>query len=172
MDRMKVLEHELKTQGIEQYHIWDIVHANSITGSINRSHKQIVQWAKDEGLEKVLIFEDDIKFTDEGAFSYYLSNEPSEYDIYLGGIYLGKIENGIAKEFTAMHCYIVHNRFYDTFLSTDKDKHIDHSLRGIGIYKVCNPMVAIQHNGFSDNSKRHENFEILTGNKNLFKQNK
>lgn len=170
-DRIPRLMQELESQNITDYRFWDGIHdRRSVEAGVNQAHKQIVRWAKEIGLSKVLIFEDDIKFCDEGAFKYYLQNEPLDYDLYMGGIFLGQIKDGIAERFTAMHCYMVHERFYDTFLSTPNDIHIDHSLAGLGKYVVCEPFIAIQYNGHSDNAGGYRNYDVIFENRKLFKK--
>ena len=167
--RREVLLRELESQGIDNYELWGSIHdSKSVQAGINKAHKQIVQWAKEERLKEVIIFEDDIKFLGQGAFEYYLRHKPKDYDLYLGGIYLGKIVNDIVEKFTALHCYMVHERFYDTFLNTDSNNHLDGELAGLGKYYVCDPFIAIQHNGWSSNSKRYENFDSLFTHRNLF----
>lgn len=169
-DRVPRLLDEFKRQGIKDYNLWDgIYDRKTVQENINCAHKQIVEWAKEECLSKVLIMEDDISFTDTKAFDYYLQNEPSDYDIYLGGIYLGIIKNGVVDAFTGMHCYIVHERFYDTFLSTPTKMHVDHSLKGLGKYIVCDPFIAVQFNGWSDNSQKYCNYDVLLENRKLYK---
>ena len=168
-ERKENLLRELKEQGIESYNIWEGVYSpNSTMEGINLAHKQIVEWAKNERLEKVLIFEDDIKFTDKGAWKYFLNNEPKEYDIYLGGIYLGVINEGLVSAFTALHCYVVHSRFYDKFLSVKSDLHLDHALADGGKYIVCEPMIAVQYNGWSDNSAAVCNYDNIISQRKLF----
>lgn len=170
--RKEILLKELESQNITNYQLWDAVHdVNSVEAGINKAHKQIVKWAKEEGLKEVYIFEDDIKFLGKGAWQYYLKNKPKKFDLYLGGIYLGKIENGITEKFTALHCYCVHEKFYDIFLNTDSDVHLDGALQGLGKYYVCEPFICIQHNGYSQNSKRYENFDSLWGNRKLYNEN-
>lgn len=170
VERYKVLMSELKNQNIDQVNFWEGVHSpNSVIQAVNQAHKNIIRWAKENGLKKVIVFEDDIKFTDKGAWDYYLENEPDDYDIYLGGIYLGKVENNrIVKAFTAMHCYMVHNKFFDVFLGANDKQHIDQALADLGKYVVCNPEIAIQHNGYSDTAMQYMNFDIITQNKKLF----
>lgn len=170
-DRMEILLVELKNQKINNFNLWDGVHdQESIIKGINKAHKQIVQYAKDEGLKEVIIAEDDIKFLGEGAYDYFIENKPQDFDIYLAGIFLGIInDDNIVKEFTGMTLYIVAERFYDIFLNSDNDKHIDHALSNKGLYKVCNPFVAIQHNGVSDNQKCYCNYDIIFENRNLYK---
>lgn len=170
-DRLPILVNELETQGISQYRLWDNIYAPSIIKSINKGHKQIVEYAKQEGLPEVLIMEDDVKFLGNGAFKYFIDNKPAVYDIYLASIFLGILspENTV-KEFTGMTCYIVHQNFYNTFLNADEKIHIDAALSFLGKYIVCNPFVAIQHNGYSDNAQSHQNYDAIFKERNLFNQ--
>lgn len=167
-ERYKTLIDEFITQGITKYKIWPALHEKTVIKSINLAHKQIIKWAKENSLPTVTIFEDDIKFTGNGAFDYFIQNEPPEYDLYLGGFFLGEIKDGLLKEFTALHCYTVHQRFYDTFLNTKDDIHLDQALSGLGMFVPCDPMVAIQHNGWSSNSRQHCNFDPIFKNRKLY----
>lgn len=168
-ERYIILMNELATQGIVDYEIWDAVHDVTVIKSINLAHKQIVKWAKENNQPSVLIFEDDIKFTDTTAFEYYLRNIPEDYDIYLGGYFLGEVKDVLLHEFTALHCYMVHERFYDIFLGTKDDIHLDQALAGLGKYVPCQPIVAIQHNGWSDNARQYCNFDRIFQSKILYK---
>jgi hypothetical protein len=171
IDRMGALSKELVTQEINDYRFWEGIHGRTTYEGINLAHKQIIRYAKERELSKILIAEDDIKFSDAGAFGYFLQNEPEDYDIYLGGIFLGHINNGIALRFTGMTLYMVHERFYDAFLKTPDDMHIDHALAEVGgRYVVCDPFVVTQHNGKSDNTGRHENYDFIFENRKLYKK--
>jgi hypothetical protein len=44
----------------------------------------------------------------------------------------------------------------------------DRALRNKGKFIVCNPFIAIQHNGFSDNVKRFYNHEKYLQGRNLY----
>lgn len=168
--RISILLNELQQQGITEYQIVEgIVDKSSVVKSINLSHKKIVHQALQDGLEATIIFEDDIKFTDLGAWDYFLSQKPKDFDLYLGGIYLGDIaDDNTTKAFTALHCYIIHSKFYATFLSTPDDKHIDTCLDNLGRYVVCQPMIAIQHEGWSSNSGKDETYDNLLVNRTLY----
>jgi hypothetical protein len=170
LDRLKTLEYELENQGIKDWNKWDAIY--DVKGAhigINAAHKQIVRWAKEQGLPEVLIGEDDLKFTDKGAFDYFISNKPLDYDLYLCGIFCGQInDNNLTKEFTGMTLYFVNERFYDTYLSLDPNKHIDAALANNGKYVVSNPFVAVQYNGFSDNTKTYCNFDAILQRRKLF----
>ena len=170
--RIPILLNELQQQGINEFNIVEgICDKSSVVKSINLSHKKIVQQALDNGDEMTCIFEDDIKFTDLGAWHFYISRIPKDFDLYLGGIYLGDIaEDSTTKAFTALHCYIIHSRFYATFLSTPDNVHIDRSLDNLGKYVVCHPFIAIQQNGYSSNTGKEETYDNLYLNRTFFKK--
>lgn len=169
--RIPILLNELQQQGINEFKIVEgIVDKSSVVKSINISHKKIVWQAIQDGLEEVAIFEDDIKFTDIGAWDYFLKEKPRDFDLYLGGIYLGDIaEDNTTKAFTALHCYIIHSRFYATFLSTPDNVHIDRSLDNLGRYVVCQPFIAIQQNGYSSNTGKDETYDNLYLNRTFYR---
>lgn len=171
VDRYETLKRELEEQKISSYKLWEgIVDANLTTKGISLAHKQIVRHARNKNLTEVLIAEDDIHFTAPRAFEFYLANKPEEFDIYLGGILQGNIENGnIVADFSGLTLYTIHHRFYDTFLSLPENKHIDRALRHQGKYVVCSPFVVTQHNGFSDNQKKHCEYDTFFHNRHLFR---
>lgn len=156
--RFNVLAKELETQGITEYKLCPAIMEDIAFHGISKAFKAIVQQAKEDNLESIVIFEDDIKFTAPGAYDHWIKNTPEDCDIWFGGIFLGEIaeDKTTLLQFTAMHCIRVHSRFYDKFLSADPLKHIDVALNEIGgVFKVIYPMVAQQHDGFSYNA-RHE----------------
>lgn len=168
-ERIPRLHTELQTQGITDYEFWPGIFVPSIKKSINLAHKQIVEYASVAGWDEVCIAEDDIKFSSPGAWDYFLKQKPKDFDIYLGGIFLGYPDkNWLLKEFTGMTCYIVAKRFYDTFLSIPEDEHIDHALKGLGVYKVCEPFVVTQWDGFSGNTGKIETYVDLQKTRNFY----
>ena len=113
--------------------------------------------------------EDDVHFTNPDSFSYFLRNKPLDFDIYLSGIYIGAIrEDQTVDNFTGFHCYIVNSKFYDTYLNTPLDEHIDRALGGLGRYVVSDPFIAIQYNGFSYNTKMEMNYDSLLEGRKLY----
>lgn len=171
--RLAVLKRELETQGITDYKIWDAVHSDTVIKSINLAHKQIVQDAKERELPFVIIAEDDLQFFGVGAYDYYMNNFPATYDIYSAGIFLGILEeDNTVKAFTGMTCYTVHQNFYNTFLATDENEHIDAALAGKGKYVVCNPFAVRQHNGWSSNSRQYSNYDHIFLHRELYKNEK
>jgi hypothetical protein len=168
--RFDLLMEEFKSQKIRDFKFFPSVHDNySVKKAINLAHKQCVRYALENGLPEICIMEDDVHFTNNGSFNYFLQNKPQDFDIYLSGIYLGKIlEDNSVNDFAGFHCYIVNKRFYETYLSVPDDAHIDRALAGLGKYIVCNPFIAIQHNGFSYNTKMDMNYDDLLIGKELY----
>lgn len=155
LDRKDKLLSELRGQEISEVRWWDGIEEGLPLRDIARAHKRIVAWAKKERLPSVLIAEDDLAFTAIGAFRHYLQQIPADYDLYLGAIHSGKIQSDRSvKDFSGTALYMIHARFYDTFLSINENMNIDRALAGKGKFMVCHPLVARQANGFSDNSGR------------------
>lgn len=174
MDRFVTLQRELKAQGIKdgEYEMWDgIVNKSIPFKGISQAHKRIVNDAAMKKLPKVCIAEDDIKFCDKGAWQYFLDNEPSDYDLYLASVYTGTLDaNNVVKDFSGLTLYMVHQRFYATFLATNELNHLDRALFKRGKYVVCNPFAAIQYNGLSDNKKQIMNYDSYMIGRELFKR--
>lgn len=169
-DRFDRLMTELQSQKIREFSFFPAVHdSQSVKKSINLAHKQCVQFAKDTGLPEICIMEDDVQFTNNDSFAYFLRNKPEDFDIYLSGIYVGEIkEDNTVDVFSGFHCYIVKQKFYDKYLDTPVDAHIDRSLGGLGKYVVCNPFIAIQYNGYSYNTKMDMNYDSLLEGRELY----
>jgi hypothetical protein len=178
-DRLRQFEIQASEQGFN-YKIWDgIIDPIIVFRGISASHKRIVMDAKTKRMKRCIVAEDDIKFTSFGAFDYFLSQVPDSMDIFFGSVYEGKInENGrlikgeAANEIlSGMTLYIVDERFYDVFLNINPMNHIDKALGLLADkyeFYVCNPFVAIQANGYSDNKKKECNYDKLLKNRVLY----
>lgn len=169
-DRLKLLNQEIDNQSINDYRVWNgIRNDNAPWTGISQAHKQIVRHAQKAGLPQILTGEDDIKFTSPGAFDYFLKNIPENFDLYLGGIIYGELSaDNTVGDFSGTMLYLLHHRFYEVFLSLPEDRHLDRALAGKGRFVVCHPMVAVQHNGYSDNLKRMADYEPYLKNYILF----
>lgn len=154
--RVEKMKKEMARQGIEDYKLWPSVTVKdkpARTG-ISRAHKQIVTWACDEELEEVCIFEDDVWFPSEDGFRYFVQNKPETYDLYLGGLSRGNIDdNKVTKRYSGQFCYFIHERYYDTFLRTDDKLDIDGGQSNRGLFKVCYPFAAFCYPGWSENCR-------------------
>lgn len=121
--------------------------------AISKAHKKIVQRAKDWGMERVVIAEDDINFLGEGCLRYFLDNVPDEFDIYTGSAFQIQYEGEKVIGFEGLTLYMVNEKFYETFLSLPEDEQLDVVLSGKGNYKLSPKIVAGQIRSFSDNKK-------------------
>jgi|GEM_PF-3592620 len=65
----------------------------------------------------------------------------------------------------------IENVFYICFMQLQiihlKERK-DRSLVNKGKFIICNPFVAIQQDGYSDNSKKYQNYNFYTQNRQLF----
>lgn len=160
LERYEPLMNELQRQGIVHYQLWEPVpDTKSVVRSINLSHKQIVRWAKDNGLREVCIAEDDVFFPAEDGWQYFLNKKPEDYELYLACTYGGLKE----KQTVGFHLYCVHECFYEKFLSMPDDGHIDTSMWWLGSdkFEFCYPFAALQRPGFSSNNMAHANYNTV-----------
>lgn len=171
VDRFEVLKREISNQGINRYKVWDgIYNPQQPTIAIAQSHKMIVEYAKNQNLESITIAEDDICFTAPGAYQYYNSQMPSDFDLYLGGITSGDVNTtNIVSDFSGLTLYTIHRKFYSIFLELPLNTNIDRGLKALGKYVVCAPMVAKQHNGYSDNRQEYCDYTECYRNKIFFR---
>lgn len=164
IEKWEPLEAELKRQNIS-YTIWSPVEdTQNVVRSINLSHKQIIQWAKDYKLSEVAIAEDDLWFPAADGWQYFLNNKPLDFDIYIGGNYL--VDNPDSwqpplvkvREYVGNQLIIVAEKYYDKFLSVPENAHIDTIQADKGDFYVCFPYAAIQRPGFSANAQQKVNY--------------
>lgn len=180
-ERLKNFTSESLVQGFNK-RVWEgIIDQQVPFRGVSQIHKKIVKYAKDNYLPYVIIAEDDCRFTDKGAFDYFIKNIPEDYDLYLGGIY-NKIGNGgtldennrVTDFFCGMTLYVVNSRFYDAFLNANEFNHIDRELSKSSRDKsfiVCNPFVCVQENGYSFLKKGEYNYDDYLIGRKLFNVN-
>jgi hypothetical protein len=158
-EKYEPLMAELATQKITDYEIWPCVMYPNVVASINASHKMIVRDAMERGLREVAIAEDDIFFPANDGWDYYLRNKPDEYDLYLACTYIVPVTNN---KVCGFHLYMVHERFYEKFLSVPDEKHIDTAMDDLkGGYVFCYPFAALQRPGFSNNNRAVVNYNKI-----------
>ena len=151
---------EFIEQDIVKFKFWEAVcDKDSVVKSINASHKMIVRWAKENKKPFVVIAEQDLHFTAKGAWNYFVSRMPKQYDLYLACTYIPPITNN---QICGFHLYVVHEKFYDVFLSVPDDDHIDTAMNSrAGDYKFCYPFPALQRSGYSFNNKAVVNYNSV-----------
>jgi len=158
---------EFAEQNIQEYEVFPAIMIPSFARKgISLSHKGCVRIAKERGEPWVCILENDVWFPQKGAFKRFLdifvTEVPSDADLYLGGGYSGeftpitpRLAVGKGKH-AGFFCYIVQERFYDTFLAADERYNIDHFLTAEDLTNAkCYtsfPFIALQHDGKSDNT--------------------
>ncbi len=164
-------------QQVARFRVWYGFRDPISWKGISRSHKQIVQFAKNTNAEYCVIAEDDVLFTSKNSWETFLKNMPLDFDLYLGGISGGNPnkETGVIEDrnFSGLFFYAIHKRFYESFLAADENKNIDRWLsspvamevieKKIGRlpkYVVCYPMIAICIDGVSDNSGKEVKHEF------------
>ncbi len=171
-DRWQSLMSQLDEQGITDFEIWDgVIDNERPPRGIYKAHKRIVEYAIKNEMKSILIAEDDLKFTAPGAFEYFRMSIPIEFDLFLGGIMHGEITDNCVADFSGAHLYIIHERFYEAFLSLPELVDFDRALANKGRFVVCNPMVAFQLDGYSDDKKKFQAYTHHTKNRNAFKLN-
>lgn len=159
-DRWSLLIKEIQKQGITDYKISPGIRTPQPRTGISLSHKQIVAFAQASGQPKVVIAEDDLKFTARNSYQYFLDHIPADFDLYLGGIMYGAIKpDKTVTRFAGLTLYIVHQRFYEILLQLPNDKHLDQALENKGKYVVCEPMIITQYDGYSDNHKKRMEYD-------------
>jgi GR25 family glycosyltransferase involved in LPS biosynthesis len=175
--RLRILTSELKSL---DYEIFDAIKLNPGNLGISESFKQVIRNNINE--KRILVFEDDVKFTSPKSIEQFYncaSQLPPDWDILLGGSYFyleaGRTGDLIkVSDFSSLHCALIRNTAYEHFLShnhneiKDIDRHLGRlSKQGkLNVY-LCNPMVAIQYNGFSHNRGQTVNYDNLLKNYNV-----
>lgn len=157
-DKERLIQ-EFERVGIKDFSFWEAcISEKTVVNSIAQSHKNIVFWAKEQGMKEVAILEQDVAFPNPKGWEYFLKNKPEQYDIYSSCNYL--IDNRVVYEpplikvndFTGFHCYFINETWYDKFLSTPSGQHIDTAQKG-GDFYCCFPYPAIQNPSKSANNQ-------------------
>jgi len=172
--RLYNLLKELEEQGIDNFKLIDgFYDPKNIKQAIHRGHNRIVEMAKAQKLPYCIMAEDDIVFTAPGAYEYFLSQIPESFDLFFGIIYHGEIiENRVVNGFSGgCSLYVVHSRFYDTFLEQPTDTHIDRQLGNLchnHEFYVVDEYVVTQRGGYSFNLARDMVYSDYLQGKKLF----
>ncbi len=117
--------------------------------------------------------EDDCVFSAPGAFDYFVSQIPDDYDLFLSMVYEGQIDenNRLIKGFSGMTCYVLNERFYDQFLAMKEMNNIDRELGNHAWkykYYVCNPFTSYQLDGWSENKFEERTYGHLLQNRVMY----
>lgn len=169
--RSQRLFHVLSTQGLElnkDVQIFSAIMDNTMPRrGILRSHKSIVNYAKQKGLLEVMIMEDDLRFLSSKSIEIFLNINkliPKDCDMFMAGLYDGIIDKTYSKyaavsgQIAGLHCYIVKEKFYDQYLDAPEDFNIDYTLSEVlkaTIYTAY-PMLVMQYDGYSYNTQKDQ----------------
>jgi len=166
-DRQAHIEAEMLRQGMKLV-VWHdaVTDCKTRHESIGESHKNVIRFAQKRGLERVCVAEDDVYFPAEDGWRYFLRMIPTQFDIFLGGVYTCRMtidqyafHKVTLDRWSGMHLYVVHNRFYNVFLQADVvNYNIERAVQKAAvenkrIVNLCWPYAAVQAETPSDNIK-------------------
>ena len=168
-DRQILYRKELDEQGIEFWELIPAVKGESPIRNIAKAHKECIRRAIKADLPQAIILEDDVKFVCPGAFNRFLDlslqlDTNTEWDVFISGSYEYKTLNQQEyyrplSRFSGLHCYMVNKKFYQRFLDLPEIVNIDKEIsKAKANIWMAHPMLALQHDGFSDNVKKVTNY--------------
>ena len=183
--RIPELEKQFREQGITNF---ELVFGENISENkhekphtiIANGHKAIVERNLDKPY--ITIVEDDILFTSPNSWRYYVDSFkylPDDWDIYLGGVYKPSYVSDIniadrlstCSDYSGLHFYTIHQRFYKDFLKTPKNAHIDKYMFELSAKSyLLNPVPSIQQGIFSVRKNRRVDYSSLNNQLNLLKK--
>lgn len=171
-DRRGQFAQHAHEQGITYFFVEGIVPADptndaQVRAAINAAHRACIVRARLNAWPYALVMEDDCFFPAADGYGHFLRHWDTEADVYTGGLYTGTPDaDGHLTGWCGMHCYIVHQRFYDRFLEVDPTDHIDVALAKLGgRYRCCVPYAALQRSGYSDQLRKATNYGNAHGDK-------
>jgi hypothetical protein len=183
-DREETMVQELDSFCPGEWEVWPGRREPNAKLGISRSIRALVAFAQQQALASVLMFEDDVEFFSSRSRAQWdecVLELPPDWHLLLGGSYaycgaqatphLKKLSN-----FCSLHCVLFRDTVYETVLRHQPEQEqlvpgdIDCwlSTLGLNVY-LCDPQVAVQHNGFSDNAKAFTNYDNLLADFNLLK---
>jgi GR25 family glycosyltransferase involved in LPS biosynthesis len=173
-ERMERTVQELKKIGIVDFkRIAGVIYGEGEPGVERRigcaiSHRNVILDAKERGLKKILVLEDDIEFSNNFVERIRLIEDFLKKDdwemFYFGGfiqeLFGAETENiNKAKRIFATHCYAANSCSYDLILEnvdnilSERKRPIDvlfaDNIHERGKTFIINPRVAFQYTGFS-----------------------
>jgi hypothetical protein len=183
VDRKILFEEEFKDKSIKPKRFSAIPHEFGLAGC-GLSHLKLLQYAKQENLTSIIIFEDDFQFsiTNE-EFDIILQNLPSDFDVVMLSYNLkkeGASYNeyfGLCEEVQTASGYIVSSKFFDALINnldvamkvlcTDYTKHWSHA--NDQYWKILQPQsrwyyskkrVGIQRSSWSDCEQKFVDYKV------------
>lgn len=181
-DRFEAFQAEMSKFGIENIERFSAVDGTTIMANnipllageigVLESHLEIIKKCHEDGVENVLILEDDVFFTEEiTRLDEYMSSVPNDWDfIYFGGNHLYgqpplKVNDKVIKlNFTvALQCVAINKSMFETILAILPKRRKQVDAYYADLHNVFNaygfyPNMAKQVAGFSDIQNRHVDY--------------
>jgi GR25 family glycosyltransferase involved in LPS biosynthesis len=169
-DKKRHIEEELKNKNINFSYFYAEKHINPKRGCLE-SHLQVIKNAIKNKIKYIFIMEDDCKFINSLET---LNQPPSNWDmIYLGGT-VHRIVDRNYKGYARVQCWTTHayiinltnQKLVDALLEVEKyDGEIDRfylqEIHSKFNAYICDPMIAIQKEGFSDIENREVSYDFM-----------
>jgi GR25 family glycosyltransferase involved in LPS biosynthesis len=152
------------------------IQTNIVIGHVGcvLSHLNIIKEAKDKKLKNILIFEDDVVFSDDfnDRFESMYEKVPKDWNmLYFGGSHHGKLEMisdniGRARKTYTTHAYAIKSDVFDVAIKllSKAQYEVDVTLslmqQSFNVY-VIRPHLAWQRDGYSDILNKDVNYDFL-----------
>lgn len=171
-DRWNQSNQEFQQLDIPIWWAWGIDCPENSVDALHLTHNNIIQHAKFEEWDHVVIFEDDVHFINnpQGILPLAIGELPSDWDmLYFGGNVDGpcyRTTPHLAKltHCQSTHAYAIRHTLYDTKLQWETgiiDLIYAHEIIPRHNCYITNPMTAIQSPGYSDIEKKDVNYDWM-----------
>lgn len=180
-ERLLQAKEELSKIGITDFHVFPGIKINNGVTIQDReagcklSHMAIIEKAQQSKLKNVLIFEDDIIFSDKfinaiEQITEFIKNTPFDL-FYFGGNTNGKVNEKIkksiikVKSFYTTHAYCINHKAYQSILDL-KDFTFPYDIiltriQSKGSSYCLYPRQVFQREGFSYIQDKHRNYDVV-----------
>lgn len=175
VDRYDALQLQLAEQGITHVIYFEgLVEKHNRKKGVTLGFQKIIQYAKDNKIERCHIAEDDLFFLHPKGYQYYLSQIPADFDCFWSMFFVGGNDENfnINQTCSGMTLVTVHSRFYDFILNMDSNCHIDRyitSLHKQFVLKVCPLIPCTQSGSKSDNTFHTTDYSPLLEGRSIYK---
>lgn len=169
-DKKDYIEKELKNKNLNYSFFFAIKHQNPKRGCLE-SHLEVIKNAIKNNVKYLFIMEDDCKFINSLNLMH---KPPTNWDmIYLGGT-VHRIVDRINKGFARVQCWTTHayiinltnKKLVDSLLKVENyegeiDRYYLQNIHPNFNAYMCDPMIAIQKEGFSDIENREVSYDFM-----------
>lgn len=160
-----------------------VTHLDKSHRNIAQAHINAITFAYNRGWDKAIIIEDDVHFYSNKSREYAdecLKNLPDDWDVLLSSAYLYAFKTKVKKdhnshwdklkEFCGLTTYIINvDNCYKKIINFDFNKHIDRAFAtdlNLNCF-VTKKYWTKQYSGYSDNTKRNEDYDYMINKINL-----